>query len=97
MERRERKYLSFTSMNDREDTDREEGEFFLIGGGREGVEYEMEGEYKRLNTAQESIGECPRARQYFISQEMLEATDTCRAAHLTGDQDLHHSQVRCHC
>ena len=32
-----------------------------------------------LDTAQESIGERPRARQSSISQETLEATDACRA------------------
>ncbi|XP_069994155.1 uncharacterized protein [Penaeus vannamei] len=49
---------------------------------------------KTFNAAQESIGECPRARQNLISQETLEATDACCAARLAGDQDLHRSQVR---
>ncbi|XP_069971661.1 uncharacterized protein [Penaeus vannamei] len=47
-----------------------------------------------LCAIQESIGNSPRAKQNFISQEALQATDACRAAHLTRDRDLHHSQVR---
>ncbi|XP_069989707.1 uncharacterized protein [Penaeus vannamei] len=48
---------------------------------------------KTLDAAQESIGERLRTIQNFISQEILEATDACRVVRLTGDRDLHYSQV----
>lgn len=39
------------------------------------------------------IGDSPRARQKFIFQKTLEATDVCCKAYLTGDHDLHRSLV----
>ena len=47
-----------------------------------------------LDAAQESIGDRPRTRQNIISQETLEATDTCRTARLAGNRELHRSLVR---
>ncbi|XP_069995874.1 uncharacterized protein [Penaeus vannamei] len=47
-----------------------------------------------LEASQESIGERSRARQKFISLETLKATDACHTSRLTGDWDLHRSEVR---
>lgn len=47
-----------------------------------------------LNSAQELIGDHPRARPNFISLETLEAPDVCCTAHPTKDHDLPHSLVR---